>query len=87
MLKVLGKEFEEEPFFKRVFLNITYKTAVRVSRLTAAFLLTFGLRCSIIKMYKYVRYHGHLLTVQKAGTQGGNKLRRCAAAPRYKERA
>jgi len=37
MLKVLGKEFEEEPFFKRVFLNITYKTAVRVSRLKGAF--------------------------------------------------
>ncbi|MBR3667551.1 MAG: hypothetical protein IKN66_10385, partial [Ruminococcus sp.] len=30
MLKVLGKEFEEEPFFKRVFLNITCKTSIRV---------------------------------------------------------
>jgi len=28
MLKVLGKEFEEEPFFKRVFLNIARKSAV-----------------------------------------------------------
>jgi len=28
MLKVLGKEFEEEPFFKRVFLNITRKITI-----------------------------------------------------------
>ena len=33
MRKVLGKEFEEEPFFKRVFLNMPHKTAIPVSRL------------------------------------------------------
>ncbi len=32
-LKVLGKEFEEKPFFKRVFLNNTCKTSVRTSAL------------------------------------------------------
>ncbi|WP_303820427.1 hypothetical protein, partial [Ruminococcus flavefaciens] len=37
MLKVLGKEFEEEPFFKRVFLNITCKTSIRVPPLATAF--------------------------------------------------
>ncbi|MBQ6181479.1 MAG: hypothetical protein IJK31_07315, partial [Ruminococcus sp.] len=34
MLKVLGKEFEEEPFFKRVFLNITCKTSIRATLLS-----------------------------------------------------
>ncbi|MBQ6170830.1 MAG: hypothetical protein IJK30_12845, partial [Ruminococcus sp.] len=38
MLKVLGKEFEEEPFFKRVFLNITCKTSIRVPPLCGAHL-------------------------------------------------
>jgi hypothetical protein len=37
MLKVLGKEFEEEPFFKRVFLNITCKTSIRVLLLSGGF--------------------------------------------------
>ena len=27
-LKVLGKEFEEKPFFKRVFLNNMYKASI-----------------------------------------------------------
>jgi len=30
ILKVLGKEFEEQPFFKRVFLNNNYKYPVKV---------------------------------------------------------
>jgi|UPI00048AA2C9 hypothetical protein len=41
MLKVLGREFEGEPFFKRVSLNITRKTSVRVSPLSrGAFVLS-----------------------------------------------
>jgi len=31
ILKVLGKEFEEEPFFKRVFLNNACKTPKRIN--------------------------------------------------------
>ncbi|MBR1432185.1 hypothetical protein, partial [Ruminococcus sp.] len=42
MLKVLGKEFEEEPFFKRVFLNITCKTSIRVPPLWECFLFDRG---------------------------------------------
>ena len=30
IMKVLGKEFEEHPFFKRVFLNNKYKYPVKV---------------------------------------------------------
>jgi len=30
ILKVLGKEFEEQPFFKRVFLNNVYNTPVKI---------------------------------------------------------
>ena len=60
MLKVLGKEFEEEPFFKRVFLNITCKTSIRVPPLLLRciflyhliFILTFLLKSDIIN-YKY----------------------------------
>ena len=30
IIKVLGKEFEEQPFFKRVFLNSTYQMSIYV---------------------------------------------------------
>jgi len=53
MLKVLGKEFEEEPFFKRVFLNITCKSSIRVPPLSCEALF-----------FMIPRKHEALLTVE-----------------------
>jgi hypothetical protein len=39
--KVLGKEFEEEPFFKRVFLNITCKNFCKSTTFKAVLLTDY----------------------------------------------
>ena len=50
MRKVLGKEFEEEPFFKRVFLNMPHKAAILASLLFGGIIFIYSTPADLIEL-------------------------------------